>query len=153
MDDESVRTLDTLCITHPVQPSTTTLLSTHRIAHHTTTQSAAIRESIVSPVANWSPLADDTNTPNVHSPTHVELLDAALLRPVPPPGARARSDDRMTCMIDDHVWRDASLIQRLRRRRSVVADDTTGSCLACCLATEKKMGRSGFFRVDPGGLG
>ena len=59
-------------------------------------QSAAIRESIVSPVANWSPLADDTNTPNVHSPTHVELLDAALLRPVPPPGARARSDDRMT---------------------------------------------------------
>ena len=51
MDDESVRTLDTLCITHPVQPSTTTLLSTHRIAHHTTTQSAAIRESIVSPVA------------------------------------------------------------------------------------------------------
>ena len=59
-------------------------------------QSAAIRESIVSPVANWSPLADDTNTPNVHSPTHVELLDAALLRPAPPPGARARSDDRMT---------------------------------------------------------
>ena len=41
-------------------------------------QSAAIRESIVSPVANWSPLADDTNTPNVHSPTH-ELLDAARL--------------------------------------------------------------------------
>ena len=32
-------------------------------------------------------------------------------------------------------------------------DDTTGSCLACCLATEKKMGRTGFFRVDPGGLG
>ena len=46
---------------------------------------------------------------------------------------------------------DASL--NLRRRRSVVADDTTGSCLACCLATEKKMGRTGFFRVDPGWLG
>ena len=53
-------------------------------------QSAAIRESIVSPVANWSPLADDTNTPNVHSPTH-ELLDAALLRPLCRRPARARA--------------------------------------------------------------
>ena len=151
MDDESVRTLDTLCITHPVQPSTTTLLSTHRIAHHTTTQSAAIRESIVSPVATGG-RHKHPQRPQSHARRTLRCGFAQACAAARRARALGRSDDMM---IDDHVWTrviermalcrtncsipqsrevrvdspvsarrkadgDASLIQRLRRRRSVV---------------------------------
>ena len=70
------------------------------------------------------------------------------MRPSPPPTPVGRRYIRVFYILRSYI-RYIYIIREIL----YLPDDTTGSCLACCLATEKKMGRSGFFRVDPGGLG